>query len=284
MTERLADVSAQIASIRQLGAVVNAMRGIAAARAQQARVQLAAVDRYERVIGLAISRALSLLPPGRRVPAHTPGRLALVLFCAEQGFAGAFSERVLDAAEADLASSELFVLGTRGAAALAERRIKPSWSGAMPSHSPGIPKLAAIVATALYARLAPGSIDRLEAIFCRWQPGQGVHATRHVLFPLDPAAFSVPVFGVVPLLNLAPAILLQALTADYLHAELCYAALHSFAAENESRMQAMAAAHNQTQTRLAALQATQCRVRQEEITAEIIELAAGEAASRERVA
>ena len=39
MTERLADIGARIGGIRQLGAVVNAMRGIAAARAQQARSQ-----------------------------------------------------------------------------------------------------------------------------------------------------------------------------------------------------------------------------------------------------
>ena len=87
-----------------------------------------------------------------------------------------------------------------------------------------------------------------------------------------------------PLLNLPPESLLETLTADYLHAELCHAALHGFAAENEARMEAMAAAHTQTERQLAALQATQRRVRQEEITAEIIELAAGEAASREREA
>jgi F-type H+-transporting ATPase subunit gamma len=284
LTERLADVSARIAGIRQLGAVVKAMRGIAAARAQQARAQLTAVDRYEASIASAIARALSLLPPGRHAPTPNRGRLALVLFCAEQGFAGAFSQRVLDAAGADLSSSALFVVGTRGAAALAERRIKPRWSCAMPSHSPGIPKLAATVATALYGDLAAGRIDRLEAIFCRWQPRQGVQATRQVLFPLDLAAFSAPTNAGAPLLNLPPAALLQALTADYLHAELCHAALHGFAAENEARMEAMAAAHTQTERQLAALQATQRRVRQEEITAELIELAAGEAASRERAA
>ena len=70
------------------------------------------------------------------------------------------------------------------------------------------------------------------------------------------------------------------LTADYLHAQLCNAALHAFAAENEARMEAMAAAHNQIERQLSSLRATQRLVRQEEITAEIIELAAGETASR----
>ena len=282
MTERLADVGARIAGIRQLGAVVNAMRGIAAARAQQARAQLAAVDRYGASIADAIARFLSLLPPARHEHSRAPGRLALVLFCAEQGFAGTFSERVLNAAGAELATSELFVVGTRGGAGFAERRLTPRWQGAMPSHAPGIPRLAATIASALYARLAVGDIQRLDAIFCQWRPGHGTTAVRQTLFPLEPLAFRASTKAAAPLLNLAPAVLLEALTADYLHAQLCHAALHSFAAENEARMEAMAAAHTQTEHQLSALQATQRRVRQEEITAEIIELAAGEAASKER--
>jgi F-type H+-transporting ATPase subunit gamma len=65
-----------------------------------------------------------------------------------------------------------------------------------------------------------------------------------------------------------------------MHAQICNAALHAFAAENEARMQAMASAREQIERQLAALRSTQRRVRQEEITAEIIELAAGETASR----
>ena len=123
MTERLADIGARIDGIRQLGAVVNAMRGIAAARAQQARSQLIAVDSYAATIAVAIGRALALFPPLTPTARRRATRPALVLFCAEQGFAGAFSERVLDAVGADLATSELFLIGTRGGAAAAERGI-----------------------------------------------------------------------------------------------------------------------------------------------------------------
>ena len=284
MTDRLADVSARIASIRQLGAVVNAMRGIAAARTQQARAQLDAVDRYAATVGGAIARALALMPPAQPVRATRAARPGLVLFCAEQGFAGAFSQRVLDAAGGDLSTGTLFVAGTRGAVAIAERQVTPAWQGAMPSHSPGIPKLASTIVDAVFASFANNAIDRLETLFCQWEPGQAVRVVRQSLLPLDPAAFPAPANAVTPLLNLTPAVLIDALTPDYLHAQLCRASLHSFAAENEARMEAMAAAHSQTERQLATLQATQRRVRQEEITAEIIELAAGEAASRERAA
>ena len=280
MTERLADIGARIDGIRQLGAVVNAMRGIAAARAQQARSQLIAVDSYAATIAAAVGRALAAVSSARTDAARRSTRPALVLFCAEQGFAGAFSERVLDAVGADLATSELFLIGTRGGAAIAERGIAAGWKSAMPSHSLGVPKLADRIAEALYTRVATGEIDRLDAIFTQWQPGRSIHVERRRLFPLDLTAFPRPTDANAPVLNLTPEALLNELTADYLHAQLCNAALHAFAAENEARMEAMASARNQIERQLSALQATQRQVRQEEITAEIIELAAGETASR----
>jgi len=280
MTERLADIGARIDGIRQLGAVVNAMRGMAAARAQQARSQLIAVDSYAATIALVIGRALTFVPSTRPAAARKSARPALVLFCAEQGFAGAFSERALDAVGADLVTSELFLIGTRGAAVAAERGVVADWKSAMPSHSLAIPKLADRIADALYTRIATGEIDRLDAVFSQWRTGHGAQVERRRLFPLDMTAFSRPTDANPPLLNLAPEALLSELTADYMHAQLCNAALHAFAGENEARMAAMASAHNQIERQLSTLRATQRLVRQEEITAEIVELAAGETASR----
>jgi F-type H+-transporting ATPase subunit gamma len=279
MTERLADIGARISGERQLGAVVNAMRGIAAARAQQARAQLQAADAYAATIASSIGRVLSLAPVAAAVRERKPAHAALVLFCAEQGFAGAFSERVLDAAGGALHTAELFLIGTRGAMVIAERGVTPGWAAPLPSHAPGIPKLADRVATAIYTSLARGQIDALDIIYSQWHPGHATTVERHRLFPFDESVFPRPAGGTIPLLDLAPDILLRALTADYMHAMLCRTALHAFAAENEARMQAMSAARNQVSRRLADLQASERRVRQEEITAEVIELAAGETAS-----
>jgi F-type H+-transporting ATPase subunit gamma len=280
VTERLADISARVDGVRQLGAVVNAMRGIAAARVQQARGQLVAVDAYAATIAGAIGRALTLVPPAAPEAAKPSGRLALVLFCAEQGFAGAFSERVLDVAGADLTTSVLFLIGTRGAAAASGRGVTVNWKSALPSHSPGIPKLADRIAEALYARIATGEIGSLDVIVSEWRPGRGTHVERRRLFPFDMTRFRSPAIAFAPLLNLAPEMLLSDLTSDYLHALLCNAALHAFASENEARMEAMTAAHSQIERQLTSLRASQRHIRQDEITAEIIELAAGETASR----
>lgn len=280
MTERLADISARIGGIRQLGSVVNALRGIAAARAQQARTQIDAVDSYARTVVAAIGRALALMPDTGPEGRHGSTRLALVLFCAEQGFAGAFSERVLDSVASDLATSELFLIGSRGVSDIAERHIVPGWTAQLPSHSPGIPALADRIVEAIYACVLSGEIARIDAVFSRRLPGHATTVERRHLFPFDTAAFPPPRDSSAPFLNLTPKALLSDLTADYLHATLCTAALHAFAAENEARMEAMAAARSHVEEELSSLQATERRVRQEEITAEIIELAAGETAGQ----
>lgn len=278
MTERLAEINARITGIRELAAVVNAMRGIAGARAQQARAALTAVDSYEGALAAAIGRAIALRPASAADRPARPARLGLVLFCAEQGFAGAFSEHVL-AEAGDLTHAAPFLIGTRGQAIAAMRGITSAWACALPASPDGIPRLADEIADALYARIAQGSIGALDVVFSQWRPGHGVSIVRQCLFPLEPSAFLAPLAMNPPLLNLPPAQLLDELTADYIHARLCRAALHSFAAESEARMSLMAQARQQAERHLGKLMAAQRQVRQEEITAEIIELAAGAAAA-----
>jgi F-type H+-transporting ATPase subunit gamma len=278
MTLRLAEIGARIEGVEQLGAVVNAMRGIAAARAQQAHRQLEAVDSYAATIAAAIGRALALVPSASRARSPPKTRPAIVVFAAEQGFAGAFSEHVFASLGDDLASPLLFLVGTRGATVLAERGIAAAWRGAMPSHSAGISKLANQITEVLFPGIAKGEIATLDVVFSQKESGNAAAIQRLMLLPLDLSRFPGPIRTSLPLTNLAPADLLADLTADYLHAQLCHAALHAFAAENEARMEAMAAARDQVTRQLEDLQVKERLVRQEEITAEVIELAAGAAA------
>jgi F-type H+-transporting ATPase subunit gamma len=282
MTERLSEITARIDGIRQLGTVVNAMRGIAAARAQQARKQIGAVDTYAAGIAAAIGSVLPLMPAHSVTIPHSHAKAALVLFCAEQGFAGAFSERVLTSVGAALAASELFLIGTRGLMAIAELGHAATWSTALPSRSTGIPKMADRVSDALYARIATGEIGRLDAVFSVWQPGRAIKIERLGLFPFDYSAAPILKTAEPPMMDMAAPALIEALTANYMHAQLCRAGLHAFAAENEARMEAMAAARNHVERQLTLLQARQRAVRQEEITEEVIELAAGETANKQR--
>ena len=101
MSGRLADVEARIGTVRKLSAVIAAMRGIAASRAQEARGHITSIRTFADTIGAAIAQSLTLLPEIEIGPVQDgSGRMALVLLAAEQGFAGSFSETVFDAAEA----------------------------------------------------------------------------------------------------------------------------------------------------------------------------------------
>jgi F-type H+-transporting ATPase subunit gamma len=282
MTERLADVSARIDGIRQLGAVVNAMKGIAAARASTARAEIKAVDSYAATIAAAISVALG--PANARSPARASGgqahgSIGLLVFCAEQGFAGAFSERVLDSIEDDLSATSLFLIGTRGLSVAAARGLDPVWSAPMSSHTPGIPKLADQIAKAIYRALGEGRFERMDMIHAGWASGQP-QVVRQVLLPVDLSALPPP-GATRPLTQLPTDALINSLSGDYLHALVCKAALHAFAAENEARMEAMSAAGNQITRELGEFEATLRQVRQEAITAEIIELGTGTASARD---
>ena len=185
MTRRLADITARIEGIGQLGAVVNAMRGIASARAQAARGALVAVDSYAATVGEAIGRALADAPPPPPSPRRRSARLALVLFVAEQGFAGAFSERVFETANSDLANALVFLVGARGAALAAERRVIPHWQTAMPAQPQGVARLADRLLAAIEAPIAAGEVDRVVVVYSVWRPGEGVQVVRRRLFPFD---------------------------------------------------------------------------------------------------
>ena len=190
MAERLADIVTQIQNVRQLAAVVTAMRGIAASRAQKSRSLLAGIEAYADVISRAIGQALSLLPSDMTTsPSPRRARLGLILFCAEQGFAGAFSERVLDAAAGDLGDAATLIVGTRGIVVANEREIKPAWSAPMATHVDAIPSFANRLADALYGYVAAGTIAKVDILFSRSVSGSGIHIDRHSLLPIDFGTF-----------------------------------------------------------------------------------------------
>jgi F-type H+-transporting ATPase subunit gamma len=274
MTDRLGEIETRIRSVRQLGTVVTAMRGIAATRAQQSRALLPAIDAYARSIAGAIAQALPLAPAdGPRPGRDAPG--ALVLFGAEQGFAGAFADRMLAPAVSLPPGTALFLIGSRAVRLAGERAIAPAWHTPMVAQTGAIAALASRIAEALYAALPQGGFRQVEMVFPLWRPGQELQVERRLLLPLDPRWFPPHPAAQPPLITLPPARLLEQLAEEYVIAQLCEAATHAFAAENEARAAAMQRARSNIADMLDDLAAEERRVRQEAITAEVVELASG---------
>jgi len=286
MAERLADIVSKIGSVHQLQSVVTAMRGIAAARAQQARGLSHGIRAYTAAVEQAMGQALTLVAEGDVAGQTGPQRRGVILFCAEQGFVGAFSERVIEAAkahaEAELQTSSVFILGTRGAAIAQERGLEYFWSAAMASHAEGLTDTANHIADALYAAVAEGRVNKLDLFFPSSATGKSIEIIKRSLLPLDLARFRRPPPALPPITTLAPRELLEGLAAEYVFAELCDAVMQAFVAENEARMMTMSNAKTNIEKNLAALLRQEQHIRQNEITNEILELAAGTDALRSR--
>ncbi|MDJ0929748.1 FoF1 ATP synthase subunit gamma [Breoghania sp.] len=227
MSERLADIGVRIDGVRQLDAVVNAMRGIVAVRVQQAREQILAVDGYTTTLTAAMGRIIDQIAGETEPPSKTGACSALIVFCAEQGFAGTFCERVLDTITNDVGKAEIFLVGSRGRSIAAERDISLAWTSALPAHSPSIPQLANRIRETIFARINAGEIDRLDVVFSTWKEN-AAHIVRRTLFPIDLSAVAPSAQLQPPLANLPPSTLLEIIGEDYVHALLCNAALHSF--------------------------------------------------------
>ncbi len=279
MSGKLSEVEGRIGTVHQLEAVITAMRGSAAARSREARSRLDGIRAYAAAVGEAIGQALALAPESDPQPRNrqSPEGHVVVVLCAEQGFAGTFNERVLDTAEPYLkaASAELLVVGNRGTMVAAERGLAFTWSAPMVAHAEEVPLLASRITDALYSRLEKGQATRVTVIHATPAPSASIEIVERLLLPFDFARFKVAPRSVPPITTLPSEQLLAELAEEYVYAELCEEVMLSFAAENEARMQAMIAARANVARKLDELVGNFRRLRQEEITGEIIELAAG---------
>ncbi len=284
MVERLSRIEERIDSVGQLASVVAAVRGIAAARLREAEQRLDGIRTYADSVGAAIGEALALLaePDMASAQSELEGGGLVIALCSEQGFAGAFNSRVLDAVERlDQAhSAELFVIGDHGLMVAEERNLAIGLSMPMAVHTEETTVLANRLADALYERLRKG-IASATIVHAAPQSSGEQPIVEKRLVPFDFSRFPAAASAARPLLTLPPQELVAQLAEEYVFAELCEAAILSFAAENEARMRAMIAAHDNVSKRLDELKATARRTRQDEITSEVVELAAGVEASRQ---
>ena len=295
MSNKLSEVQARMNGVHGLESVVGAMRGIAAARSREARSRLDGIRACARIVSAAIGDALLLIDDHTSHDTTAPNRHAeqdaavVIVLCAEQGFVGTFNEHVIDAALASCTgathaqSTEYLLLGNRGIVAATERGLNVGWSSPMITHADEVPALADRLTGVLFQRLIAGQTTRVSVIYATPNPTATVQTVEQILLPFDYGRFSAtsPVTARrnPPLINLAPQRLLSQLAQEYIFAQLCEAIMLSFAAENEARMRAMIAARTNVHDKLEALTGDFRRLRQEEITSEIVELSAGSIAA-----
>lgn len=273
---RLSEIQGHIANMGELLDIVGAMRSLAGMRMQESQKALEGIRGYAQSMAGAIGGALLLMPEQEAVTGDAAGARALVLCMAEHGFVGGFNERMLEAAERELvAADQLFVLGSRGAALVAERGRALAWTQPMATRLAGAPATVDRLTNALYARIARGEVARVDVLFGRNRQGMATTIEHRQLLPLDISTMAAGAVRQEPLHNLRPRDLLEKLMAEYVFALLTEAAIESIASENAARFAAMSSAHDNVGRKLTGLQEAEREARQTEITSELLDLLTG---------
>jgi F-type H+-transporting ATPase subunit gamma len=270
--EQLPRLRARIASLEELRELMQAMRALAASHVQEAQAALNGIREYVGVVEDAIAEGTGLLPDAdsRALTAGGQGDDVLVAVCSEHGFVGGFNDQLLDHAQAALLPGRrLAVIGGRGAMMAGERGLDPAWSLPMATHVGGILALARRVCQ----RLA-GAVTA-TVVFGSYRRGGRYNIEQRTILPLDPVLLARGNHGARPLHHLPAEILLQQLAGEYLLAEVARSLMESFASENGARLHVMEAADRNLNDKRDRLARRAHSLRQETITAELLDLVTG---------
>ncbi len=273
---RLADIEARLASLQELDHIVGAMRSLASMRVLEAEHALAGVRAYASTLATAITDALLLMPEYSTPRTPARARRAVVLCMSEQGLVGGFNERLLEAAASTLAPEDaLLILGARGSVLAAGRGWQAVATIAAPTRLASVPEAVQRLVSALYGLIARGQVGRAEVAFVRTERGVAPRIETRALFPLALPRATGAAARLPPHHNLAPALLLEKLTAEYVFALLTEAATESLASENAARFKAMEAAADHLSQKLKELGQQARQAHQEEVTTELLDVVAG---------
>jgi F-type H+-transporting ATPase subunit gamma len=283
---RVQEIATQIGSLKDLNGVIAAIRVMAGAQMQQGERALDAVRNYTGIIRRAFAEAAALVPEDRETAAaQLPSRPGLVVFCSEHGFCGAFNQPLINAAGESSQrqpSLRLLFVGSRGALRAAEHGLHPYLTLTMATHIGGVGAAARRVAGELYRMFIAQTMTSAEMLYMRETTENTTKLERLTLIPFEAPPVTAHQTTVPPLVNMLPRHLREELAAEYMFAMVEAAAMESFTSENAARFRTMQAAHENIDRKSGELNRLAHRLRQDAVTAEILELIGGAEALKQK--
>ena len=296
------EVKSRIASIKNINKITRAMEMVAAARLRRSEQRIAALRPYaegmRKLTRLAAERAGGL----PRVPVlderENVDKVGIVLVTGDRGLAGAFNTniiregvRVRDRVRGEGAEASFSVVGRKGVSALTFRKLDVRTSYVGFTDRPAFAN-AREIGEELTARYVDEDLDRVELIYNRYVSPLTQHVWRQTLLPLQQAEVigegAEEDQGEEELTEAEraqgksqweyepdPEELLARLIPEYVTISVYRALLESAASELGARMTAMRNAAENAETMMEDLTLEMNRVRQAEITQEILEVVAG---------
>lgn len=296
------EVKNRIASIKNINKITRAMEMVAAARLRRAEQRIDALRPYAEGMRKLTRRAAEQAGGLPRVPVldvhESVDRVGVVLITGDRGLAGAFNTNIIregmrasTRVREEGAEPTFTVVGRKGVSTMTFRKqdVRTSYTGF--TDRPAFAN-AREIAEELTARYVEGDLDRVELVYNRYVSPLTQHVWRQTLLPLQQA--EVTGEGVEEEqegeeLNEAeqaqnrsqweyepdPEELLARLIPEYVTISVYRALLESAASELGARMTAMRNAAENAETMMDDLTLEMNRVRQAEITQEILEVVGG---------
>jgi F-type H+-transporting ATPase subunit gamma len=294
------EVRNRIASVKNIHKITRAMEMVAAARLRRAEQRIETMRPYAQELRKMTRRVAEAVGELPRLPVletrEEEKRVAVLLVTGDRGLAGAFNTQIIRAGlrlseelKGGGADVTFSVVGRRGASSLDFRGAPVDESYIGFTDRPAFSN-AREIGDSLVTGYVDEQFDRVDMIYNRYVSPLTQYVRRQTLLPLQEA----DVFGAgVPeqeedsseiakahrrsewIYEPEPEELLAELIPEYVHLMVFRALLESTASEHGARMTAMRSASENAQDMIGNLTLEMNRVRQAEITQEILEVVAG---------
>lgn len=298
------DVKNRIASVKNVSKITRAMEMVAAARLRRAEQRIEALRPYAgelRRMTKQVANAAGVEARGVPVLAEREDvkRVGVLLVTGDRGLAGSFNSQVIregiryaNSLRTDSVDVAFSVVGRRGASTMRFRGEDLAGEFVGFTDRPAFSDARGI-AEGLTAAYVDGQLDRVELVYNRYVSPLTQHVWRQILLPVQQAevvgegleaeqdeadgddeqaaADLKAVWDYEP----EPEELLSLLIPEYVNLSVYRALLESTASEHGARMTAMRNAAENAQSMIGDLTLEMNRVRQAEITQEILEVVGG---------
>lgn len=280
----------RIKSVNDTGKITNAMYLIASTKLQKARKELADTRPYFNTLRSGIKRLFQspdeLDSPyffnGDRKDTLPGDSFGILVITADKGMAGAYNANIIKQAEwlyNRHPSSKLFVVGEFGRKALQARNIPFESDFLYTAQRPTI-KSSREIAYRLLDLYERNVVDRIYVIYTDMKSAMIEEPIIDLIMPFCKEDFDIdgdgipdpaPFFEFIP----TPEKVLRYIVYSYVAGFIYSSLVDSFCSEQFARMTAMSSANDNAHSIAAELQTQYNRMRQGEITNEIIEVSAG---------
>jgi F-type H+-transporting ATPase subunit gamma len=295
------DVKSRIASVKNIHKITRAMEMVAAARLRRAEQRIQALRPYADAIRRLTRQAAQAAEQMPRVPILSEREqvqnVGILLITGDRGLAGAFNSNVLRAGmqarrehEQSGAGLLWYAVGRRGVSSLSFRKLEPTRQYTGITDRPSYAD-AREIANDLIVAYIDEKLDRVDIIYNSYLSPLSQRVTREVLLPVREAdVLSGGLEGeagrssdeaeearqrALWIYEPDPEEILQRLLPDFVEITVFRALLESTASEHGARMTAMRSASENANDMIGDLTLEANRVRQAEITQEIMEVVAG---------